>query len=83
MGLYPDAPKLPCVVGYEVSGVVDALGEQTSGFALGDRVIAMCYFGGYSELVTVPSSQALKNAGAHELRDWCCISGRVTSLHTT
>ncbi|MEQ1503260.1 MAG: alcohol dehydrogenase catalytic domain-containing protein, partial [Myxococcota bacterium] len=26
MGMYPDAPPLPCVVGYEVSGVVDQLG---------------------------------------------------------
>ena len=26
-GLYPDAPKLPCVVGYEVAGVVDSVGE--------------------------------------------------------
>ena len=26
MGLYPDAPKLPAVVGYEVAGVVDAVG---------------------------------------------------------
>lgn len=60
VGLYPDAPKLPCVVGYEVSGVVDALGEHTTGFEVGDRVLAMCYFGGYSDLVTVPSSQALK-----------------------
>jgi hypothetical protein len=25
-GLYPDSPKIPCVVGYEVSGVVDAVG---------------------------------------------------------
>src|SRR6187549_1219718 len=60
VGLYPDAPKLPCVVGYEVSGVVDALGEQTTGFALGDRVMALCRFGGYSDVVTLPSSQALK-----------------------
>jgi len=60
VGLYPDAPKLPCVVGYEVSGVVDALGEQTTGFSIGDRVLAMCHFGGYSDVVTLPSSQALK-----------------------
>jgi hypothetical protein len=26
VGLYPDAPKLPCVVGYEVSGTVDQIG---------------------------------------------------------
>src|SRR5271155_3800618 len=25
-GLYPDAPKLPCVIGYEVSGTVDGTG---------------------------------------------------------
>ena len=26
-GLYPDAPKPPCVVGYEVAGVVDSVGS--------------------------------------------------------
>jgi len=60
VGLYPDAPKLPCVVGYEVSGVVDALGEGTTGFAIGDRVMAMCRFGGYSDVIALPSSLALK-----------------------
>ena len=28
-GLYPDAPELPCVIGYEVSGTVDAVLVQT------------------------------------------------------
>src|ERR1039458_1371796 len=37
-GLYPDAPKPPCVVGYEVTGVVDALGPGTGGHAAGGRV---------------------------------------------
>src|SRR6478752_5397671 len=60
VGLYPDAPKIPCVIGYEVSGVVDALGEGTTGFAIGDRVMAMCRFGGYSDVITLPSSLALK-----------------------
>ena len=27
MGLYPDAPKPPCVVGYEVAGTVIEVGE--------------------------------------------------------
>jgi NADPH:quinone reductase-like Zn-dependent oxidoreductase len=27
VGLYPDAPPIPCVVGYEVSGIVDAVGR--------------------------------------------------------
>lgn len=60
VGLYPDAPKLPCVVGYEVSGVVDALGTGVSDFSIGDRVLALCRFGGYSDVVVLPSSQALK-----------------------
>ena len=28
IGLYPDAPKPPVVVGYEVAGVVDAVGPR-------------------------------------------------------
>jgi NADPH:quinone reductase-like Zn-dependent oxidoreductase len=50
VGLYPDAPKPPCVLGYEVGGDVDALGEGTEGFELGDRVMGACRFGGYAQL---------------------------------
>ncbi len=50
MGLYPDAPKLPAVVGYEVAGVVAALGEAVDGsLAVGQRVVAPTHFGGYAE----------------------------------
>ena len=60
VGLYPDAPKLPCVVGYEVSGLIDELGAGVEGFSVGDRVIAMCHFGGYSDVVALPSAQVMK-----------------------
>jgi NADPH:quinone reductase-like Zn-dependent oxidoreductase len=53
-GLYPDAPKPPCVVGYEVAGVVDALGPGAQGFKPGDRVWAMTKFNGHAEQVCVP-----------------------------
>jgi NADPH:quinone reductase-like Zn-dependent oxidoreductase len=42
VGLYPDAPKVPCVVGYEVSGVVDAIGSNVRSVAVGDRVFPLC-----------------------------------------
>ena len=58
-GLYPDAPKRPCVVGYEVSGVVDALGEGTQGHAVGQRVLALTHFGGHADVVCVPAEQVL------------------------
>ena len=58
MGLYPDAPKPPLVVGYEVSGHVEAMGRAVVGFAEGDRVVAMTRFGGYADTVVVPSNQA-------------------------
>ncbi|HEY7954240.1 MAG TPA: medium chain dehydrogenase/reductase family protein [Polyangia bacterium] len=56
-GMYPDAPKIPCVVGYEVSGTIDQIGAGASGFQLGDRVFGMPRFGGYSDVVALPAGQ--------------------------
>jgi len=58
LGLYQDAPKLPAVVGYEVAGDVDAVGDGVSR-AVGERVLALTRFGGYSDVVCVPASQAV------------------------
>jgi NADPH:quinone reductase-like Zn-dependent oxidoreductase len=56
-GVYPDAPKPPCVVGYEVSGEVAGLGEGVTQFAIGQKVVALTHFGGYSSHVAVPEGQ--------------------------
>ncbi len=57
-GLYPDAPKPPCVVGYEVAGVVDALGAGAdASLRVGTRVLAMMRFGGHADVVCVPAAQ--------------------------
>jgi synaptic vesicle membrane protein VAT-1 len=59
VGLYPDAPKTPCVLGYEVAGEIESVGDGVSGHRVGDRVLAGTRFGGQAELVTVPEGQAL------------------------
>ena len=57
-GVYPDAPKPPSVVGYEVAGEIAALGPGATQFAIGQKVVALTRFGGYSSHVAVPEGQA-------------------------
>jgi synaptic vesicle membrane protein VAT-1 len=59
VGLYPDAPKPPCVLGYEVAGEVESVGAGVDSPKVGDKVMAGTRFGGQAELVTVPADQAL------------------------
>jgi NADPH:quinone reductase-like Zn-dependent oxidoreductase len=56
-GLYPDAPKPPCVLGYEAAGVVDTLGDGARGPAAGQRVLALTHFGGHADVLCVPADQ--------------------------
>ena len=70
VGLYPDAPKPPCVVGYEIAGDVDAVGPGVEGFAQGDRVAGGCRFGGYAELVAAGADTLLPL-----LEDWSYSEG--------
>jgi len=58
-GIYPDAPPPPSVVGYEVAGEVQSVGEGVDAFAVGDRVVAGTRFGGYAELVSADQGQVL------------------------
>ncbi|MEX2106132.1 MAG: medium chain dehydrogenase/reductase family protein [Solirubrobacterales bacterium] len=59
VGLYPDAPKPPCVLGYEFAGEIESLGEGVADRKPGERVMGGTRFGGQAELVTVPAGQVL------------------------
>jgi NADPH:quinone reductase-like Zn-dependent oxidoreductase len=57
LGLYPDAPPLPLVVGYEVCGIVDATGLSVTSVGVGDRVVALTRFGGYADCVCARAAE--------------------------
>jgi NADPH:quinone reductase-like Zn-dependent oxidoreductase len=58
-GLGDDMTAPPFTVGWDVAGVVDAVGMGVTRFAVGDRVFGMPWFprqaGAYAEYVTAPS----------------------------
>ena len=58
-GTYAPPPGASPLPGLEVSGEVAALGTGTTGFATGDRAVALTNGGGYAEYVAVPVGQVL------------------------
>lgn len=52
-GLYPPPPGASDILGLEVAGEIDALGEGVSGWRAGDRVCALLGGGGYAEYAVV------------------------------
>jgi len=73
LGLYPDAPKLPCVVGYEVAGTVERVGSGVSGLNAGDRVVALTRFGGYTEAIAVPAAQVFPMPAAMSFEEGAAV----------
>jgi NADPH:quinone reductase-like Zn-dependent oxidoreductase len=63
-GLYPDGPKKPCVMGYEVAGVVEEIGEGVDSALVGKPVVAMTRFRGQAEKVAVGAHQIFEKPEA-------------------
>ena len=72
LGLYREAPPLPSVLGYDVVGIVEAVGEGSDATLVGKQVVAVTEFGGYAEYATareeavaaVPPDMPLPSAAA-------------------
>ena len=81
-GLYPDAPKPPCVVGYEGAGEIDALGEGVSLHEVGQRVMFMKRFGAFASSVCVPAAQVFRLPDAMSFEEGAAIPvNYLTAYH--
>ncbi len=65
-GQYLETPQFPARLGYEAAGTVAAIGEDVTGFAVGDAVSTIPAFslnehGVYGELVNVPATAVAKH----------------------
>ncbi|GAA1511179.1 NAD(P)H-quinone oxidoreductase [Brevibacterium permense] len=58
-GFYDPPPGATLIPGLEVSGTIEKLGADVTGWSVGDRVAALLSGGGYAEYVPVPAGQLL------------------------
>ena len=57
MGLYPTAPKPPYVPGFEIAGIIEKTGEDSTKNLVGRAVVGLSRFHGYSTHTNVPLNQ--------------------------
>lgn len=89
-GFYKWAPPLPTCVGFEVSGIVRAVGAVTStptadgeAFAIGDRVMAVTRFGGYADDLVLDAARTYRVPDGMSLEDAAAIPAvYLTAWHS-
>lgn len=69
LGFYPAPPGAPAGLGLEVSGHVEAVGPDVTGFSKGDAVCALVAGGGYSDYAVAPAGSALPCPDGTDLPD--------------
>lgn len=59
-GNYPPPPGASEILGLEMAGVIEKVGEEVEDWQVGDRVCALLPGGGYAEKVAVPADMLLE-----------------------
>ncbi len=72
-GRYPPPPGASPLMGLEVSGVIDAVGEGVSTDRIGDRVCALTPGGGYAEAVITPAGHCMPIPQGLTLQQAACL----------
>lgn len=80
-GHYPPPPGAGDVLGLELSGRIEALGEGVDGWAGGEHVMAVVAAGGYAELAAVPAGCLLPVPSALELVEAAAVPEVFTTVY--
>jgi NADPH:quinone reductase-like Zn-dependent oxidoreductase len=59
-GMYGTVPPLPYSPGFEIAGEIVRVGGRVTGWAVGDRVVALLRHGGYARDVVIPAANAFR-----------------------
>ncbi|MGW2254281.1 NADP-dependent oxidoreductase [Kitasatospora sp. NPDC001660] len=74
---YEQSMRLPFVPGWDVAGVVDAVGYGVTRHAVGDRVFGLAWFpypaGTYAEYMTVPAHQVVAMPASASFNEAGCL----------
>ncbi|MDQ4420977.1 NADPH:quinone oxidoreductase family protein [Sphingobium sp. DEHP117] len=66
---YQVKPPRPFAPGTEISGVVEALGDEVTGWTVGDELISIVGYGGLTEKLVIPAGSALPVPGGKDPRE--------------
>lgn len=58
-GHYPPPPGASSILGLEMAGIVEEMGEHVQGWNKGDRVCALLPGGGYAQYAAIPAGMAM------------------------
>lgn len=81
-GLYPPPPGASPILGLEVSGIVDAVGPDVEGPAIGDEVCALLAGGGYAQYALAPAAQCLPVPAGVSLVDAAALPEVACTVHS-
>lgn len=81
-GLYPALPAPPVIMGYDVVGIVESVGEGVSSNWIGKRVACLTRFGGYAEKVCTAVTGIAELPDSISSNDACALATQyVTALY--
>jgi NADPH2:quinone reductase len=81
-GLHQYKFEPPFIPGGEISGLVDEVGTDVVGFAVGDSVTGLSFQGGFAEQAVIPAERVYKLPSGIDMAEGCCLAGTYgTAIH--